>query len=77
MVLLICSGWLQLNLFHNPETNRHNAQLVFTTHDTTVLEQTLIEKLDFIQKVVREQTKQDRRINKTGQLEFNFAQTDI
>ena len=35
------------------------------------------EKLDFIQKVVREQTKQDRRINKTGQLEFNFAQTDI
>jgi predicted ester cyclase len=27
--------------------------------------------------VVREQTKQDRRINKTGQLEFNFAQTDI
>jgi AAA15 family ATPase/GTPase len=31
-----------LNLFHNPETNRHKAQLVFTTHDTTVLDQTLI-----------------------------------
>jgi len=30
-----------LNLFHNSEANRHNAQLVFTTHDTTVLDQTL------------------------------------
>lgn len=28
-----------LNLIHNPETNRHNAQLVFTTHDTTILDQ--------------------------------------
>jgi len=33
-----------LNLFHNPETNRHNAQLVFTTHDTTVLDQTLMRR---------------------------------
>ena len=33
-----------LNLFHNPEANRHNAQLVFTTHDTTVLDQTLMRR---------------------------------
>jgi len=33
-----------LNLFHNHETNRHNAQLVFTTHDTTVLDQTLMRR---------------------------------
>jgi AAA15 family ATPase/GTPase len=33
-----------LNLLHNPETNRHNAQLVFTTHDTTVLDQTLLRR---------------------------------
>ncbi len=33
-----------LSLFHNPETNRHNAQLVFTTHDTTVLDQSLMRR---------------------------------
>lgn len=33
-----------LNLFHNPETNRQNAQLIFTTHDTTVLDQTLMRR---------------------------------
>jgi len=33
-----------LNLLHNSETNRHNAQLVFTTHDTTVLDQTLMRR---------------------------------
>jgi len=33
-----------LNLFHNPEANRYNAQLVFTTHDTTVLDQTLMRR---------------------------------
>ena len=33
-----------LNLFHNPEANRHNAQLIFTTHDTTVLDQTLMRR---------------------------------
>jgi hypothetical protein len=33
-----------LNLLHNPEANRHNAQLVFTTHDTTVLDQTLMRR---------------------------------
>ncbi|MBW2631653.1 MAG: ATP-binding protein [Deltaproteobacteria bacterium] len=33
-----------LNLLHNPETNKHNAQLVFTTHDTTVLDQTLMRR---------------------------------
>jgi AAA15 family ATPase/GTPase len=27
------------SLLHNPETNRHNAQLIFATHDTTVLDQ--------------------------------------
>jgi AAA15 family ATPase/GTPase len=33
-----------LNHLHSPETNRHNAQLVFTTHDTTVLDQTLLRR---------------------------------
>ena len=33
-----------LNLFHSPETNRDNAQLVFTTHDTTVLDQILMRR---------------------------------
>ena len=33
-----------LNLFHNPETNRKNGQLIFTTHDTTVLDQTLMRR---------------------------------
>ena len=33
-----------LSLLHNPETNRHNAQLVFATHDTTVLDQTLLRR---------------------------------
>ncbi len=33
-----------LNLFHNPETNRKNAQLIFTTHDTAVLDQTYIRR---------------------------------
>jgi len=26
-----------IRLFHNPEINRHNAQLIFTTHDTNLL----------------------------------------
>jgi len=33
-----------LNLLHTPETNLHNAQLIFTTHDTTVLDQTLMRR---------------------------------
>jgi len=33
-----------LNLLHNPAMNRHNAQLVFTTHDTTVMDQTLLRR---------------------------------
>jgi len=33
-----------LSLLHNPETNRHNAQLIFATHDTTVLDQTLLRR---------------------------------
>jgi len=33
-----------LSLLHNPETNRHNAQLVFATHDTTVLDQSLMRR---------------------------------
>ena len=28
-----------VQLFHNRETNRHNAQLVFTTHETSILDQ--------------------------------------
>ena len=27
-----------INLIHNPEINKNNAQLVFTTHDTSVLD---------------------------------------
>jgi len=33
-----------LNLLHSPETNRYNAQLVFTTHDTTILDQTFMRR---------------------------------
>ncbi len=33
-----------LNLLHSPEANRHNAQLVFTTHDTTVLDQAFMRR---------------------------------
>ena len=33
-----------LNLFHNSETNPNNAQLIFTTHDTTILDQTLLRR---------------------------------
>ena len=33
-----------LSLLHNPETNRHDAQLVFATHDKTVLDQTLLRR---------------------------------
>ena len=33
-----------LSLLHNPETNRHNAQLIFATHDTTVLDQSLMRR---------------------------------
>jgi hypothetical protein len=33
-----------LSLLHNPETNRRKAQLVFATHDTTVLDQTLMRR---------------------------------
>jgi len=33
-----------LNLLHNSETNQHNAQLIFTTHDTTVLDQTFMRR---------------------------------
>ncbi len=27
-----------VGMFHNPEVNRHGAQLIFTTHDTTMLD---------------------------------------
>ena len=33
-----------LNLIHNSETNRQNAQLVFTTHDTTVLDRAVMRR---------------------------------
>lgn len=33
-----------LQLIHNPETNPQNAQLVFTTHDTSILDQKLMRR---------------------------------
>ncbi|MFO8164159.1 MAG: ATP-binding protein [Desulfatiglandales bacterium] len=33
-----------LNLIHNPEMNPRNAQLIFNTHDTSVLDQTLMRR---------------------------------
>jgi len=30
-----------VEMFHNPQTNPHHAQLIFTTHDTTLLDQDL------------------------------------
>jgi len=33
-----------LNMIHNPEMNPHNAQLIFATHDTTILDQTLMRR---------------------------------
>jgi len=33
-----------LNLIHNPEMNPRNAQLIFATHDTTILDQTLMRR---------------------------------
>ena len=35
---------LLLQLFHNPETNPHNAQLIFTTHDTNQLSQEIFRR---------------------------------
>jgi hypothetical protein len=33
-----------VELFHNPEINRKNAQLIFNTHDTSLLDQTLFRR---------------------------------
>lgn len=33
-----------LDLFHNPETNPNNAQLIFTTHDTNLLQHTIFRR---------------------------------
>ena len=33
-----------LNMIHNPEMNPHPAQLIFATHDTTILDQTLMRR---------------------------------
>jgi AAA15 family ATPase/GTPase len=33
-----------LKLFHNPETNPHGAQLIFNTHDTTIMDQELFRR---------------------------------
>ena len=33
-----------IQLFHNPELNRHGAQLIFTTHDTSILDQELFRR---------------------------------
>ena len=48
-----------LNLLHNPETNQHNAQLIFTTHDTTVLDQTIMrrDQVWFVEKDVENATR--------------------
>lgn len=35
---------LILNLFQNEQTNPHHAQLVFTTHDTSLLDETLLRR---------------------------------
>lgn len=34
-----------VKLFNNPETNPHNAQILFTTHDTSLLGSTMEEPL--------------------------------
>ncbi len=48
-----------LSLLHSPETNRQNAQLVFTTHDTTVLDQGLLrrDQVWFVEKDDQNSTK--------------------
>lgn len=33
-----------VQLFHNPETNPNNAQLIFTTHDTSILDQDIFRR---------------------------------
>jgi hypothetical protein len=33
-----------VELFHNPEINKKNAQLIFNTHDTSLLDQTLFRR---------------------------------
>ncbi len=33
-----------IEMFHNPEINKNNAQLIFNTHDTTLLDQTLFRR---------------------------------
>ena len=47
-----------LNLLHNPETNRRNAQLVFNTHDTIVLDQTFMrrDQIWFVEKDTKNAT---------------------
>jgi AAA15 family ATPase/GTPase len=41
-----------IDLFHNPELNKHNAQLIFTTHDTTVLDEKIFrpDQIWFVEK---------------------------
>jgi uncharacterized protein len=33
-----------VEMFHNPAVNRNNAQLIFNTHDTTLLDQSLFRR---------------------------------
>jgi hypothetical protein len=33
-----------INLLHDPDINKHNAQLIFTTHDTSILESQLLRR---------------------------------
>jgi AAA15 family ATPase/GTPase len=41
-----------IDLFHNPDLNKHNAQLIFTTHDTTVLDEEIFrpDQIWFVEK---------------------------
>jgi hypothetical protein len=33
-----------VELFHNPQLNRHNAQIIFTTHDSSILDNSLLRR---------------------------------
>ncbi|MCU0756954.1 MAG: ATP-binding protein [Xanthomonadales bacterium] len=48
-----------LGLFHDPATNPHGAQLIFTTHDTSVLDRSLLrrDQVWFVEKDREQQTR--------------------
>jgi len=47
-----------ISLFHNPEVNRNHAQLIFTTHDATILDNELLrrDQIWFVEKDVDQTT---------------------